>query len=582
MMTTIDWLLIVAYVILTVVIGLIYKNRASRSLTDFFLSGRNLPWWIAGLSMVATTFAADTPLAVNELVAKSGISGNWLWWNFLIGGMLTTLFFAHLWRRAEVLTEVELLKIRYSGKIVDWLRGFKAFYLGFFMNSLIIAWVNLALMSIIEVFFDIHGSTLLWIMLGAMLTAVLYSTVSGLWGVAVTDVIQFVIAMTGSIILAVIVVNSDKIGGIEGLKAQLPSGALSFFPKLGKANAAQVFSISLGAFLAYGLVQWWASWYPGAEPGGGGYIAQRMMSTRTEKHSIWATMLFQVTHYAIRPWPWILVGLSAIILYPHLSQDSLRFGYVYAMKEFLPSGLKGLLLVAFLAAYMSTISTQLNFGASILTNDFYLVLNRKKLTEKQKVIAAQIITLILVAVSLFFTSIVTTISGVWEFILQCGAGLGLVLILRWYWWRINAWSELAAMLAPFLGYSLAKFVFHWQFPGSYFFTVGLTTVIWLIVTFLTRPDDMEILGKFYSKVRPGGWWRPVERFLNMEHISVGANRFVAWIAAIVMGYGILFALGAWILHLWRDLVIYSFLSVAGLFVLWLSTKDEKLWTAGRS
>ena len=427
-MTIIDWLLIVLYIVLTVVVGLIYKNRASKSLTDFFLSGRNLPWWIAGLSMVATTFAADTPLAVTEIVAKNGVSGNWLWWNFLIGGMLTTIFFAHLWRRAEVLTEVDLLRIRYSGKIVDWLRGFKAVYLGLFMNGLIIAWVNLALMSIIEAFFGIHGQVLLWIMLGAMLISVLYSTLSGLWGVAVTDVIQFVIAMTGVIVLAVIVVGSKQVGGIVGLEAKLPSAALSFFPKLGVSNAGKMLSISVGAFLAYGLVQWWASWYPGAEPGGGGYIAQRMMSTKNEKHSVWATLLFQVTHYALRPWPWILVGLASIIIYPHLDAEHLRMGYVYAMRDFLPAGWKGLLLVAFLAAYMSTISTQLNFGASILTNDFLLLIIKGKFTDKQQVIMAQVMTLVLMLVALFFTSIVKTISGVWEFILQCGAGLGLVSI----------------------------------------------------------------------------------------------------------------------------------------------------------
>ncbi len=576
-MTLIDWLLIALYVILTVVVGLIYKNRASKSLTDFFLSGRNLPWWIAGLSMVATTFAADTPLAVTELVAKNGVSGNWLWWNFLIGGMLTTLFFAHLWRRAEVLTEVDLLRIRYSGKIVDWLRGFKAVYLGLFMNGLIIAWVNLALMSIIEAFFGVHGQLLLWIMLAAMLISVLYSTLSGLWGVAVTDVIQFVIAMTGSIVLAVIVVGSKQVGGIEGLKAQLPASALSFFPKLGATSAGQMLTISLGAFLAYGLVQWWASWYPGAEPGGGGYIAQRMMSTKNERHSVWATLLFQVSHYALRPWPWILVGLASIILYPHLDSSHLRMGYVYAMRDFLPAGLKGLLLVAFLAAYMSTISTQLNFGASILTNDFFLLVFKRKFTDKQQVIIAQIMTIVLMLVALFFTSIVKTISGVWEFILQCGAGLGLVLILRWYWWRINAWSELAAMIAPFIGYGLAKFVFHWQFPNSYFFTVVLTTVVWLFVTFLTPPGDEKVLMSFYLKVKPGGWWRYIERKLGREHISVGANRFIAWFSAVIMGYGVLFALGALIFHYWSQLILYSAMAIVGILGLYWATKNDENW-----
>ncbi len=565
MLAPIDWLIIAAYIALTIIIGLKYKDKSSGSLTDYFLSGRNLPWWVAGLSMVATTFAADTPLAVTELVGKSGISGNWLWWNFLIGGMLTTLFFAHLWRRAEVLTEVELLKIRYSGKIVDWLRGFKALYLGLLMNGLIIAWVNLALMSILEVFFGIHGQILLWIMLGAMIIAVIYSTLSGLWGVAVTDVVQFIIAMTGSIVLAVLVINSDKIGGISGLKAQVPEGALSFFPRIGSHNAGEMLTISVGAFLAYGLFQWWASWYPGAEPGGGGYIAQRMMSTKNERHSIFATLLFQISHYALRPWPWILVGLAALVLYPGLDAQHLRFGYVYAMRDFLPTGWKGLILVAFLAAYMSTISTQLNFGASILTNDFYLLLQRKPLTDRQKVLAAKIITLILVITSLLFTSIINSISGVWSFIIECGAGLGLVLILRWYWWRINAWSELAAMITPFIVYAVSRFIFHLEFPVSYFITVGITTAIWLVVTLLTPAVDGKVLNDFYAKVRPGGWWKPVEKATGIKG-DFRPVRLLAWLGAVIAGYGTLFLLGGIIFGLWHDVLIYTFMTVIGLIV----------------
>ncbi len=557
MLALVDWLIILAYIILTVVIGLAYSKKSSKSLTDYFLSGRQMPWVVAGLSMVATTFAADTPLAVTELVGKGGVSGNWLWWNFLIGGMLTTLFFAHLWRRAGVLTEVELLEIRYSGKIARFLRGFKALYLGLLMNGLIIAWVNLALMSIIEVFFDVHGQMLMLIMLTAMLIAVVYSTLSGLWGVAVTDVVQFIIAMTGSIVLAVLVINSHKIGGIEGLKAKVPQGALSFFPRIGQDNAGEMLTISFGAFLAYGLFQWWASWYPGAEPGGGGYIAQRMMSTKGERQSVFATLLFQITHYALRPWPWILVGLAALVLYPDLDSAHFRFAYVYTMRDFLPTGLKGLLLVAFLAAYMSTISTQLNFGASVLTNDFYLLLVKKPLSPRRQVGVARVVTVILMLVSLYLTTIINSISGVWSFIIECGAGLGLVLILRWYWWRVSAWSELAAMVTPFIVYALARFAFDIQFPESYFLTVGVTTLVWVVVTFIAPGTDPQVLKDFYSRVRPGGLWGPVKKELGFNDKGPGWQLFVAWIAAVVMGYSTLFWIGALLLHQWHDLLVYS-------------------------
>ncbi|RYZ33523.1 MAG: sodium:proline symporter, partial [Sphingobacteriales bacterium] len=310
-----DWLVIGSFMALSLWIGLRYKNQASTGLAAYFLGGRNLPWYIAGTSMVATTFAADTPLAVTELVGQSGIAGNWLWWNFLLGGMLTTFFFARLWRRAGILTDVELIEIRYSGRAAAFLRMFRALYLGLFMNCLIIGWVNVALMSILEVFFGISREEQLLFVGLAMVIVMIYSSMSGLLGVAITDVVQFVIAMTGCVILAVLVVNSDKIGGISGLKAQLPAWSLDFFPQITKdssvSNIAGTLTLSFGAFLAYTSVQWWASWYPGAEPGGGGYIAQRMMSAKDEKHALYATLFFQIAHYCIRPWPWILVGLCA-------------------------------------------------------------------------------------------------------------------------------------------------------------------------------------------------------------------------------------------------------------------------------
>lgn len=565
MLKTLDWTIIAAYIVMIVIVGLLFRKKAGNSLSDFFLGGRNLPWWLAGLSMVATTFAADTPLVVTELVGKSGIAGNWLWWNMLIGGMLTTFFFARLWRRANVLTELELIKIRYSGKKAVVLRGTRAIYIALVMNTLIIAWVNVALMTIIEVFFGIEGSTLLWIMFAAMFIAAIYSAVSGLKGIAVTDAIQFVIAMTGAIILAIIVISSDKIGGITGLKESLPESAFSFFPKIGGKGTAGVLSLSIGSFLAYGLVQWWSSWYPGAEPGGGGYVAQRMMSTKNEKHSVFATLFFQIAHYALRPWPWIIVGLAALVLYPNLADAELRFGYVYAMRDFLPAGLKGLMLVGFLAAYMSTISTQLNFGASILTNDF-LMLFKSKIKEKKLVWWGRAFTFIIMIFAIFITSKVKTISGVWEFMIECGAGLGLVLILRWYWWRINAWSEFTAMVVPFVLYALSKFAFNLEFPNSFFVTVGGTTISWLIITFITNPTDHEHLTNFYEKVKPQGMWKPYGTQQN-----AGKNTLYligSWLTSVAMVYSTLFAIGKAILAEWNMFFIYLavILTVGSLFI----------------
>ncbi|HNT81124.1 MAG TPA: Na+:solute symporter, partial [Bacteroidia bacterium] len=365
----IDWIIIFAFLGISFFIGFYYKNQSSKSLSDYFLGGRQLPWYLAGISMVATTFAADTPLAVTELVGQKGIAGNWLWWNFLLGGMLTTFFFARLWYKANVLTEIELIEFRYSGKHAAILRGFKALYLGLFMNCLIIGWVNVALAEILKVYFNLEHTEAFLCVGGFMVLTMIYSSLGGLKGIAVTDVFQFTIAMLGCIILAVIVLNSDKIGGITGLKSKLPKETFNFFPEFGNTSHNGVFVIGIGAFLAHIAVQWWASWYPGSEPGGGGYVAQRMMSTRNEKESVYATLLFQIAHYCLRPWPWIIIALCSLVLYPELTTENKKAGFVMTMKDFLPAGLQGLLLVAFFAAYMSTISTQLNWGASYLVND---------------------------------------------------------------------------------------------------------------------------------------------------------------------------------------------------------------------
>lgn len=564
----IDWTIIELFLLFSLGIGFYYKKKASGSLSDFFLGGRNLPWYIAGTSMVATTFAADTPLAVAELVANNGIAGNWLWWSFLLGGTLTTFFFAPLWRKANVLTEVELLELRYSGPKAALLRGFKAVYLGVFINILIIGWVNLALNALLIVFFDIPQSEVLYYTGAAMLLAALYSSIGGLWGVAVTDAFQFIIAMVGTIILAFIVVNSEQVGGISGLQDKLPEGSLNFFPAIGDGNLGTGLMLSFGAFLAYAGFQWWASWYPGAEPGGGGYVAQRMMSTKNPKDSVYATLLFQIGHYCIRPWPWIIVALCAVVLYPDLAVADKKLGYVMAMKQFLPAGMKGLLLAAFLAAYMSTISTQLNWGAGYVVNDFYSRFVKKNQTQKQLVFASKITTLILMVLALIATSFMDSISGVWTFLIECGAGLGLVLILRWYWSRINAWSEIAATIAPFIYYAMAKYVWLLEFPNSFFFTITFTTITWLIATLITKPEPQEQLLKFYNQVQPNGWWRSVSnKSINKTNMGF---KVLGWLSAIILIYGTLFGIGHIILGAYYSALISLALAALGGFGVKLS------------
>jgi len=499
-----DFLVVIAYFIFSFGIAAYYSRRAGKSTEEFFLSGRNLPWYLAGLSMVATTFAADTPLAVTELVAKNGIAGNWIWWNFAFGGILTVFFFARLWRRAGIMTEVEFAEIRYSGKPAKFLRGFRAVYLGLFMNVIIMGWVNKALATILIGLFGIAETQVYYYVFACMLMVAAYSALSGLWGVVVTDAFQFFIAMAGCIVLAILVVNSSSIGGIEGLQKKLPGFVFNFFPDLSSAKSVGgAFALTVTSFLAYIGIIWWASWYPGAEPGGGGYVAQRMMSAKDEKHSLFATLFFQVAHYALRPWPWIIVGLCSLSLYPELAANDKGMGYIYAMRDFLPAGLKGLLVAAFFAAYMSTIATQLNWGTSYIINDFYRRFLNKNKDEKHYVKSSRITTIILMLISLVVTLLITRISGAWEFIMECGAGVGLVLILRWFWWRVNAWSEISAMITPFIIYPLL-ILLNIKFSDTLLILVPSTSLVWLIVTFLTKPTSNEVLESFYRRIHPGG------------------------------------------------------------------------------
>ncbi|MDH7514922.1 MAG: Na+:solute symporter [Bacteroidota bacterium] len=580
-MATIDWVVLACYFVLTAFVGVFFSRRAGRNTGEFFVGGRKLAWWIAGLSMVATTFAADTPLAVTELVATRGVAGNWLWWNMVIGGMMTVFFFARLWRRSEALTDLEFIEMRYSGRPAAFLRGFRAVYLGLFLNAIIMGWVNLAMASLLEGFFGIPHEEVFWYLTAALALTAAYSSLSGLWGVAATDAVQFVIAMTGCIVLACIVIQSPPVGGIDGLHHKLPATAFHLFPRLGGTaeQAAGMFSLSAGAFFAYVGVQWWASWYPGSEPGGGGYVAQRMLATKNERESVFSVLLFQIAHYCLRPWPWILVGLASLVLYPSLPAAEKKLGFVFAMRDYLPAGVRGLLIAAFFAAYMSTIATHLNWGTSYLVHDLWRRFIRPGLPESSYIRISRVVTLLLMLASIVAMSLMTSISGAWVFLIECGAGLGLVLIVRWYWWRINAWSEIAATAAPILAVAaitLYNGVAGPQgsilFPYSLFITVGWTTLTWLVVTFLTPPVDRTTLERFFDKIRPGGpFWKPISMRFGRAATEPIGHLFVAWIFGVVFVYSLLFGSGALIFGHTEEIFLWAGVSLASGIIVFFSS-----------
>ncbi|HOL70172.1 MAG TPA: Na+:solute symporter [Bryobacteraceae bacterium] len=544
-LTALDWAIVGLYFLFSLAIGWYYKARAEKSIGEFFLSGRNVPWWLAGTSMVATTFAADTPLAVTGLVARGGIAGNWLWWNFIAGGVLTVFFYARLWRRAGVMTDVEFAEIRYSGAPAAFLRGFRAVYLGIPINCIVLGWVNLAMVKILMLILGITKLQALAVVLGMIAVTSLISTLAGLWGVLVTDLFQFAIAMGMAIVLAVFAVGT--VGGIGGMKAKLiesgQGAALNFVPDLDSAWMPMI------TFLVYIGMNWWAAWYPGAEPGGGGYVAQRMFSAKDEKHSLLATLWFNIAHYAIRPWPWILVGLVSLILYPGL-QDP-ETGYILVMMNQLPASLLGLMIAAFAAAYMSTVATQLNWGASYLINDFYKRFIKKDAGERHYVRASQLATVLITILSALVTFYLDSIAGAWKLLLVTGAGTGLVLLLRWYWWRINAWSEVSSMVSAFI-VSIALQTAGGldsdaprDFAWIMIVTISITTAVWLAVTFLTRPENMDTLVSFYRRTRPSvNGWRPVAALCpDVKPSGEGWRDFLDWICGALLIYGWLFGVG---------------------------------------
>jgi len=559
-LTAFDWSVIAAYFLFNLGIGLYYARRAGSNTQEFFLSGRDVPWWLAGTSMVATTFAADTPLVVTGLVASYGIAGNWLWWSMAMSGIMTVFLYARLWRRAGVMTDVEFAELRYSGKPAAVLRGFRALYLGIPINCIVLGWVNLAMLKILMATLGLERDGALLVLLAILAFTAFYTTISGLWGVLVTDLFQFVLKMGMVILLAFTAIRA--VGGLDALQAKIAvldaargaGSRLSFFPERGSAWMPAI------TFFVYLAVNWWASWYPGAEAGGGGYVAQRIFSAKTERDGVLATLFFQVAHYAIRPWPWIITGLATVMLYPNgigPTHDK-EAAYVQAFVDLLPTPWRGVMMAGFAAAYMSTVGTQLNWGASYLVNDFYKRFLKRNETEKHYVTVSRWATVFLFLASAVVTHYLGTIEGAWKFLLALGSGTGLVLILRWYWWRINAWSEISAMIASFLVSVTAINLIKPRYPDGdlradavvMLVTVAVSTVVWLGVTFATKPEPDRVLEAFYRRVRPGGpGWATVSTRIGFgrESIPGGALAWTNWIAGIVAVYSSLFGIGKLIL-----------------------------------
>ena len=578
--TLLDWSAIVGYLAITLIVGLWFRRRSSRSVDAYFVSGRNVNWWLAGTSMVATTFAADTPLVVTGLVYSQGISGNWLWWGFLFSGMMTVFLFSRLWRRSGLLTDVQFAEIRYSGKPAAFLRGFRALYLGLLMNCVILGWVTKAMTSIIATtlantpmlahisrFMSAHfgsvwsgndGAALAICVFFLIPFTGLYVALGGLWGVLWTDLFQFVLKMTiviGVAYFAVVACGGmtamlDSLRRMQAAAGTNAANPLGFFPEFSRGLTAEpLWMVPVANFLVFIGLQWWAFWYPGAEPGGGGYIAQRIFSARDEKQGLLSVLWFNIAHYAIRPWPWIITGLAVIVLYPGLQHP--ESGYMMVLNAHLPYQYRGIAIAGFLAAFMSTIATQLNWGASYLVADFYRRFVKKTASEGHYVLVSRLSTVLLVIVSAWVSVQLGSIASGWQVVLQVGAGTGAVYILRWYWWRINAWSEISAMACslfvtivlnrwqPFTGNSSLVFA------KSTFATTIVTTVVWLTVTLLTKPEPDEVLVRFYRHVRPDvrGWKRVAAQAPEAgQHRDIGSN-LVAWLLGCAMVYLCLFGAG---------------------------------------
>ncbi len=588
-LSTLDWLIIFAFFAISLIVGVLVARRSGKSSAEFFLSGRSMPWWLLGVSMVATTFSADTPNLVTDIVRKNGVAGNWAWWAFLLTGMLTVFVYARLWRRSGVLTDIEFYELRYSGKVAAFLRGFRAIYLGVFFNVVIMATVCLAGIKIGGVMLGI--SPVQTLLLVALVT-VIYSAIGGLRGVIITDFIQFGLAIAGSIAAAVVIVNLPEVGGLNKLLTHPEvSSKLNLLPDFNDNN------LLIPLFIIPLAVQWWSVWYPGAEPGGGGYIAQRMLAAKDETQAVSATLLFNVAHYALRPWPWILVALASIAVFPDFASLQAAFPKVNAavinddlaypaMLTKLPAGLTGLVIASLIAALMSTLSTHLNWGSSYVVNDWYKRFVKPNASERELVRVGRAATVTLMILAALLALALSNALQAFNILLQIGAGTGLIFILRWFWWRINAYSELAAMIISF-GVALYFEFIHTRLGFTpmpdhlrLVVGVGITTVGWLLVTFLTRPTDQQVLLQFYKLVKPTArGWQPVlqraiaEGAITPAEVQVG--KLPLEIACMFVGcftvYAALFGTGFWIYGNTLGAMIATVVSAVGvvaLFWLW--------------
>ena len=584
----IDWLIILAFFILSLVIGIIVSKKSGKDVTEFFLSGRKMPWWLLGISMVATTFSADTPNLVTDIVRTNGVAGNWVWWAFLLTGMLTVFVYAKLWRRSEVLTDLEFYELRYSGKGAAFLRGFRAFYLGAVFNVLIMASVCLAGIKI--------GGALLGLspvetLLISCAITVIYSSIGGLRGIIITDFFQFILAMVATFWAAYEIVNLPQVAGLTNLLNHP-----DVIPKLNLIPDIADTDLFIAVFIIPLAVQWWAVWYPGAEPGGGGYVAQRMLSAKDEKNAIWATLLFNFMHYAVRPWPWILIALASIVVFPNLESLQEAFPNTIvgndlaypAMISFLPAGLLGLLVASLIAAFMSTISTHLNWGSSYLVHDFYRRFFVKDKTEKHYVFMGRVFTVLLMVFSAFFALFLNNSLQAFGIILQIGAGTGLIFILRWFWYRVNVYSELTAMIVSFIVALAFEFIIPNNFSVEEKLIIGvtITTISWLIVTMITPPSNMETLQNFYKKIQPGGpGWKKVIEESESKGITITGKKekwdvpsgILCMLFGSISVYSILFGIG-YILYSQTTtgiiFLVISVLSVIALMKFWKRLSTE--------
>ena len=592
----VDWTIIISYIIFSLGVGIYFSKRAASSTEEYFLSGRSLPWWVVGTSMVATTFAADTPLAITEFVRGPGIWQNWFWWNLLMGSLLGVFLFSRLWRRAEVLTDNELLEIRYSGKPAAFLRAFKAGYFAILYNFIVMGWVINAMASVVSVMLNMDKWTAVWL---CVIIALVYAILSGFWGVVVTDLVQFLIAMFGSIALAIIALN--YVGGMETLLLKLnqllgtdvvTENTLKFIPPIpDEGLGTQTFWESpFSKFLIFITIMWWS--HHGTD--GGGYIIQRMSSAKNERHALLATLWFNLAHYALRVWPWIIVAVVSIVMFPIIpSQYSalgVKAGYPLVMNTLLGPGLKGILIVSFLAAFMSTIDTHLNWGVSYLINDIYRRFFKPNESERHYVFAGKIMTVFLMILAAFTALKMQSISKAWEFIFSMGAGIGLVLILRWFWWRINAWSEITALATSIIitisleavayfqsinsdiqyslfGASPVLFGVQLQIHHKLMIIVPVAILAWVSVTFLSKPEPKDKLEEFYKRVQPGGWWGPIT--LNFKHTlqPVTKGIFILWLSGVFMIYGFTFGVGNLIFQNYgASIILFGFAAIGSYFI----------------